>query len=649
MQWEEEMKEIEKYTFQKIEKHFEKEDLNKKDVDENENALVLITRKGYWLFKQIQKSERIRQLIKERNVDIITDRYVLKENYEWVQGKNICIFDDTVTNGNNLFFFYSILRKHRAKKVVPLVCSASTEFFKKKADESKLLQYRRAHRNSLMLEREMEENCKEEFFDFKKALEYERILTPDEIALFSKRELLWFQKETEPMVMDLPVFRYKDAERKEKIVLSEEEYAKICEWSKDWEFVENNYHELDEIVNCDFFQLNDSLLYGKIKDLFFNFIVKCKWYPLEDGRIQMVFIPFAMIKSIDFLGIWKYFKILLEGTDYYKEVYKQLGEENLEKELDEMFIINKMKKNHNLCRGIYRAVVFSLSNYIACRFREKIRNDIGMELFLDEEYLKENSKKEFYKTFLKEYEEFNEEEYLSKVDTCRFINLMPYVNKNIVFDGKREIADSNKIELYVRERILSTRYEKNIYKKRIVTIEDLEYELEERFLFRSDAEKKMYLTKALILLLELSCSGNELMVSNENEMIYRGFKAGENSEILMAAGGKWIYPYIYAYYFLVNEDFYVKHFDMFASWIMARFEKAGYTDTLISSENLRYFLRYYQGMEKEHLYEQIMSKSYLINSDVERNGKEDRYERFFGENAFISVCEWGDKIHGGIY
>lgn len=643
-----EKKHIEEYIVKLIEKYFVSADLEQDGQEKTaKNVLILITRKGYWLFKHISKSKRIQNLIEERKVVFVTDRFILKESYGWVKGKNIYIFDDTITNGNNLFFFYSIFKKHGAREVIPIVYAASTEFFKKKSDESKFLQYRRAHRSTFMLEKYPEAKCEQEFKDLKKVLKYAKILTPDEVALLSIRELLWFQEGTEPMVMDLPVFRYSNRECTESIIISKEQYSKICEWNREWEFIKNTYEELDSVINCDFFQLNDLLLYEKFKNLFFNFVVKCKTHQLDDERIQIVFIPFAMIKSSDFMGTWQCFKELLYGTEYYNEVYSKIPKSDEEGNIDDSDIISYMKRNHNFCTGIYRAVVFSLSNYIAYRFQEKIHNDIGIDLYLDEEYLKNNSNSKFVNTFLQEYKQFDKETYLSKIRRSSFVNKPIRLKLNSSFVEKKEAVDINKIELYVRERILRTRYIKNTYEKGIVTIEDLEDELEERFYFNSDVEKRIYLTKILILLLELSCSGNDIRVSNENKTIYRGFKAGENSEILMAPGGKWIYPYVYAYYFYADEDFFKDNFGDFKSWVVTKFTESGYMNTIISSENLQYFLRYYEGIEKEHLYEQVMSKCYLLDDYLKK--KDTVYGRFFVENAFSSVFEWGDRIYGRTY
>lgn len=613
--------------------------------------LVLITRKGYGLIKTMMKLETDWvENLRESSVRYISDRYVLKlvSADEEIAGKNIIIFDDTITNGNNMFYYYCMFKKKKAAQVIPQVLVASTEFLSKMAKHNKEV----SRGNSKYIEEAKREEFKRiykaeddlEHFpellnDFYRDFRYRMVMPADDVAEFSIQETLWFQENLNPMVMDLPVFRYEDEKKEREIILTEEEFKRICTSTSKWQFVKNSYNVLDQEVRCDFFQLNDELIYRQFHNLFFNFVVKCKFIECEQG-IKIVFIPFAMVKSGTMIDVWRCFQGLLGDTEYYKYICAHL---EIKDTLDEGAIVSALGHDHNISRGVFRAVIFSLSNYIGYLFQKKLTEEIGKTIYFDTEYLRDHCDDAFVRTFETEYLTMDGNEYIKKIATVK--NSGSSIVLPIEYDGisGKEIASEQNVELCVRERILTGRHGEKPRKFKIATIEGLEEELDRKYRFDSREQKRLYLTKTLIRLLEISCCGNEIVVDNEDSMIYRGFRAGENSEILMEDGLKWVYPYYYAFYYYQNGVFFVKNYKKFKQWLRDRFYSQEYVNTLISQISLEFYIRYFDMVKDNNLHEQILNKAYLLRDYWEDNVTDECKD--FVQQAFLSVKKWGDQIH----
>lgn len=622
--------------------------IKKESEEKGENiVLILITRKGYWLFKHMARSEKIQKLLDGVPVKYYSDRYVLKDfDFEIVRDKKVYIFDDTICHGNNMFFFFYAFKKHGAKEVRPLAYIASTAFFNNNQLEERKQAYLRLHRDEWILDSDVTRAVEILSEEFEKCLEYEFFLAPDDVSRFSMLEMVCFQKDIEPMVMDLPVFRYMDEEQKKEIVLSEKQFETLKMPSARWEFVENVYQELDCPIQCDFFQLKNSDLYERYGNLFFNFIVKCKYQRCENG-VRVIFIPFAIIKSADFLSTWNCFKSLLQKSSYYdkieKYLYKKLAKEQNDDLTDED-IVTAMRQNHNMCRGIFRALIMSLSNYIAKLFQEKVTRDIGMTFYFDEKYMFENNYPELVDTVFDEYKNLKPDSYMLKLSSCDLEN-NDIQNR---FDSREDKvqATEDRIESYVRNRIVRSKGAKGHKRNRIVTIEDLQKEVEMKFYFETKGQERLYLTKALILLLELSCSGNEIMVDNDRNIIYRGFKAGENSTVAVMYDMFWVYPYVYTWFLYGGKNFFYEYFESFSCFLYDYFREREYIDNLIDNSAFLSYIDYFRMVGKDGIYEQIMNKRYLLDNYY--SGNEANYISAFVKDAFDKTYEWGDRVRAKI-
>ena len=114
------------HTIDKIEEYLEKL-INEYEI----NIIIEITRKGYWVTKLADRkvNRRLSKLMKNKKIRRISDRYLMKcLDFDEFKDKSILIFDDTMNNGNLLFFYYALLKEKGAKKVIPCVYALNTHY-----------------------------------------------------------------------------------------------------------------------------------------------------------------------------------------------------------------------------------------------------------------------------------------------------------------------------------------------------------------------------------------------------------------------------------------------------------------------------------------------------------------------------------------
>lgn len=616
--------------------------------------LVLITRKGYWLFANVCESLTRSKSIEDKedffnNFNICTDRRILKDfaasflNAGQGKAAPLYIFDDCISDGTNMFYFYCYFRSQGVLNVFPRVYAVSTSFLltlRKEPDLRKITEV-----NNLLFadnDNNQLETVKKYFEEFRKQIQYDTILAPDDIARFYIQEMYWFQDAANPMVMDLPVFyKWEKNGVQKDIILSKEEFHSICSPSGMWEFVTNQYDGLEPALRCDYFQLNDEQLYEKFADLFFNFIVKCKYYFYDQEHLKVVFVPFAIVKSASIEKVWECFKNLLGDRKIYHIIIQYIGDSDP---------LEKMSEDESLSIAVFRAIIYSLSDYIGFLFYKKILFATGNYLCYDMRYLQFSCDMGFISSMEEEWKDFFKNPfdgitYEDKINQCKFKS-----NKKVesvlsdINDIDKEEASERKIELLVREELIRAKRNFCFSKEnKIITIESLERNIETKYLFDSVYKKRLYLTKALLLLLDTSCSGNDIVVSKNKEMILRGFRAGKNSEILLPKGLKWVYPYFFAFYYFKGIQFYKQNYRYFCKKFFDYFiEKDYFEKGFIEKEVFGFYCRYFWIDENEisDLDEIITNGKYILD-ECERSVE----YKIYVDDAFQLVKGWGEKMN----
>lgn len=643
---------------------------------------VFITRKGYWVFREAIKgsdvSDNFKDIFRINTDDLTTadenvssmcelsrnyctDRYIFKQtSFEFLRGrKKIVLFDDSITDGYNLLRHYAEINKRLGEiyveeekpRIIPMVLAANTEFLG----------------NGLNLsEKDLESDIFKSYnlYELRKAIEnikrdiiYEYLLSPEDIARLCIEETKIFQKHLSPLVMDLPIYDSVKNDDKDNnpektvspIHLSTEEFERLCAFDNRWEYIKNPYNVQGQEICCDYFIYNDYFLSQRFEKFFMNFVVKIK-YNITDAGVDAVFIPFAMVKSCSFSDMWRCFSKLFYGTSYYNEITSYLDKKAEGGNVGEAAvyyedILNNKEKygiDDNLYRGAYRAIISSISMHLMRVFSQRLKAiaDIDVE-YNKKHFLESNSHvyvRSVYESVYGSKGDRTISDYAEIISKIRLSN-SPLSSSALNIGDNLIKATYENVEYEIRDLIVQR---KN--KGQILLIEDMEDAIVGKFSFETQTQKDRYLTRTIILLLELSCIGNEVHIDSDKKIILRSFRHGENCENLMPVGIKWIFPYIFALYYYKNDEFFCKNFSDFSEWLYNEFDINGYFETHVSQDEFEYIMTYFKGIDPKRLNRQIQNKLHYL--DDYREDNEQSPIKYFMERAFSKTTTWSEAVCG---
>lgn len=637
-------------------------------LKENWDSLLLVTRKGYWIYKTLMDDDAWQTLKDEapqvyddivtKKKTIYTDRYLNKcFDINEFKGRRIYIFDDTMTHGSNLFFYFSFLTKEKIE-VTPSVYALSTEYPSEQSNQRLINEFQRVIRND-------EENYNLEsdgrrFLDrFNQSLMYKVRLAQENIARLSIYETEVFNENLCPLVIDLPILScmrirgrytipaYMNSGTGEGIIMTRDSFEKLTENTSEWTFHPNRF-EGNYLDNCSSYFTNCTIDTGNLSKAIHDIVIKCK-YKTEGDYVRAVFVPFAIFKSMDFADVISSFSIMWGDTGHGKEIYKYinsvLNEERQEDiRTDENMSPNSskvkkiLKDNHNLCRNLYRSIIFYVSAYAGALFKEYVFNKIGIELDYDWEFMKESMSESFIASFKELIREKSEYDFKKCFIQVPPVEAVPAPGISLVKNGEKKNAKKEHVEKYIRKRIIFKRNNttSNLM-NRVYIFENIERDLSREFTFNDGTEAKSLLTMVLLDMLENSRLGNEIFIDNQKEVVYRGFKSGENSEVLFYKGMEFFFSYIYAFYYL-NKEEYERKFQRLIDKMDIYFKEREYTDYLLSKDDMRFYEDYFGGLKGYRLDEQISNKKYVLDRYW------DLYDtsglRQFIDQAWNNVCVW---------
>ena len=601
---------------------------------EHWDLFVLINRKGYWDYK-IFFPDGFKSKLEDREMRIVSDRYLEKcsreELEKFVKGKTVGIYDDSLTNGSNLFYYFLLCKAAGADKVIPMVYALNNTF---PSENSKKLMRRETQRirDTEFWKNKNEDDLIEEFIA---KIKFRVLLDNCETERMSRWQTVLFQKNVSPLVMDLPIINRMDGNQEKKIILSLEQLNKLKQSAEGrWQYIENIYYGLSEPVMASYFQYEDTLLERVFPNLFFNFVVKCKYEKCkeDDGYVRVVFTPFAIARSTIFESMLDCFCILFEGTAYKEEIFKGC--------LEEDFVNEKMEKDDNVCNALYRAVIYRISSYIGKKFQAFVSDVLGLRVEYDWEIMEDNFDAAFIETH-REWEQLFDEYafHMQLLQYCDDVRIWPIREKE-VDNVEKEKATQEKIDNHVRMRLIEKKKAiDSPLDERIYTFEAIESELDNRFSFEDDRERKTMITSTCIRFLETNSFSNYIFVNSEEHILYRGFRYGENSEILLHENLWFFYVYLHAYYDSAMGKL-KDGYQSFMQYLEEFFRKRGYIGNWITESGF-YFLKDYFGKfeEEEELAEEIARRRYLVENN--ENGLEDSVQAGFVREAEFIMQQWG--------
>lgn len=650
-----------KFIFQeKMREHFEKI-LNSEGWDN----LVLITRKGYWVYKLMNDHTDQKHKVLFQHRKVYNDRYITKcLDMSEFEGKRVWVYDDSMTTGTNLFFFFSYLKKHKAE-VTPIVFGLSAEYSRETSEKLLKREFLRVCRGENWSEEEIEKRALEDIELFDSKLQWEVMMSAEDIATLCSDEVQFFHDCLCPMVIDLPILAcmkkadetftvpaYMNEGTSEGIVISLEQFEKLKSSDPEWEFCEKEVNTETIRVNCSYFRYKNSLFWAGVSPAIHDLIIKCK-YRIEGDQVRVVFVPFAIFRSMSFHDLICCFLGLFKDTEYGDMISEYIAEElpdaivKIKQEglAESPEIYDLLKKNHNLCRNIFRSIILYTSDVLGDLFRNYVFRLTGIEMAYDWEIMDDA----FSKKFKNAFQNISEKRKIDERVNCliHVKNVSPIDMESSVHEQKVK-ASEEEVEIFVLDSVIRKRRkdDSNI-RNRVYTIESMQAELEQYFLFKSTEEEKSFLTRSICSLQETSRFGNEIYVDNEKECIYRGFRYGENSELLFLTGMEYVCAFVVAFYCYILVEkageggypgTYKRLYSRFAQKLEEHFKTENYFSHIINQRVFEFLIQYFGSIPDDKLEEQIMNKRYVLKNY--RYPEKERGLKVFVDRAFQLVPQW---------
>lgn len=596
---------------------------------------VLINRKGYWDYKITALDAKLK-----KSQIVYSDRMLEKlpnqELNRLLKDSRVVVYDDSLTNGSNLFFYFLLCKAAGAREVLPVVYALNTSFPSERSRDLMRREAQRFQRGIPPFSQTVEELIDE----FVGKIRWRVLLNTHDIDRMSIWQTVLFQRRLSPLVMDLPIFnRESSSPVQGKITISKDEFTKLCSCAdKRWKFVENEMKGLDETIRACYFHFESKLLNDHFKSLFHDFVVKCK-YNFVNDMVEVVFTPFAIVKSISFEDVIQCFLIFFKGTSYGENILHNFPD-IVEGDLSDLQA-DALKKDHNLCRALFRAVIFQLSDYIGRQFQQYVANSIGVQIEYDWDIMKDNFSYDFIETEKKLYEAFNDEEFRNKVYKYNGHSKIFPLEAMTQFPQYKVKATCEKINCYVRSRIIDKKKSVDIsLSERIYTFETMEYEVDNTFYFSNDLERQEYLTRTCLLFLETNSFSNFIYVDDADRTIYRGFRYGENSEILLHDSLWLFYAYLWGLYDTFGIRDLKKHYDTLMGKVKNFLSKQGYINLWISEDGFAFLKNYFGNLNERELGSEIRRRSYWLNCTNITNRKEKLIKSRLIDEAINTIREW---------
>ena len=607
-----------------------------------ENApVIFMCRKAYWLYRILrcyshEWDEKYSKLV------ILSNRLIIKEP-EMLLNKGyqvVYVFDDTVNTGRSLYQIYKILKAMKPEFEVRLVVACAPE--SKEALKEKLIAQEKGENPELI----------EEFFE---ALSIGYYVNIDEIGWISSQEIYMYQRELIPYVIELPFMKEKTDTKIVQwtdrnpytISFKKEVFKSLCTSGTQWDYVDNSYFwpdrlengKIDRVIHCGFFHYHNIYVDKALGDYTPELIVKCRYEETEEGKIQAVFTPFAVMDSISMEDAWKMFSCFYMKTDYFrkkKEVYDFLQRSNDKTE-------EHRQSREQLGIAVFRANVFFFSLYVYRVFERMVSRVINCSLVLDDEYMKESFSEDFIK-YVDKVSKWEPEEFLNKIRHLEPVSKISVKNQ---FRNIRYVYIKNDVEgmlAQVRLEILRRKREKaeNIF----IPIEEIKDYVFKKTYDRDLKTRKQILLSIILQMTDQSVIGNSLRVDDENQ-IYRGYRYGENSDVVL--------PFRNTYVQFVVETFYdncrmISGYDsdkarqMYFKLIAVMFhelkawvEEQNYLDVFVSRQELEWGSLYYSD-EQADMDTLINNKTMLMKDE-----RDAIMEMFFRRWIDDFSNSWGDN------
>lgn len=497
------------------------------DVNNNpskKNAVLLLnTRKGYWIYKVFEKNTE-----DVHDIELYSDRYVRKiVNVSKLKDKFIYLVDDSLSQGESLLETYRLLNELGIdqKMIFPVVYALSFDI----DIAEKVENARRAGQSSEVY--------------FWEKLNYFIRMSDTEIGDLCMKQTEVLQKEGIPFVIDLPFFydvRTDDFAMDFKIQMTKGQIEKLKNGDDRWQFHENSYvFNEKEMFPSFIIQMKDTNLIQITSQFAVDFVIEGIYVEREQNDIQVILIPFAILRSMD--------------KDYLCELWENLFFDCKNPEyLVETDELTDDSVSQNILRGRYRECVYFLSMYVGECFRNYMKSAIGIELEYNYHIMEDHYPEEFIKIVhkLNEKMRYDSEIVYKRLKTIseKRNTVKENYGQLCLIKGEREPYNASKAyKMLVQElrnkknRYLQWRKEPDgMIMDPVLSIEEIKSLMRYSFSFQSLEQEQYALTCSIVTMLNLSICSNKIIICKDG-VIKRGFRYGENSDLLL--------PFLHLYYF----------------------------------------------------------------------------------------------------
>lgn len=562
-----------------------------------QGVVVFLSRKGYWLYRVFRKYNPWGEDLFQ-GVTIVSDRYVVKWVNESWHKKNIFIVDDTLTTGTAMFTIYQKMKQQypEADVVTVAMFSLMTKSELKEKYEKRV--------------EEKEQDAGELMEDYQKFLDslmFGEISLPADLGWLSYNQIALFQKLLTPYVVDLPLLQ-----NKKGTTISSEKFQRLKGIKSGWQYEDNSYKLYDieiaeenvESVYCGFFQCTNPFLLQSMGKYVFQMVVKCRYENLQDGSTELIFTPFAVLKSMEWLDALKICLELYKGTSFGEYLLRKLDGGGKEEEKYGILI--------------YRSIVYFLSIYGGELFREALKSDYQInDIIFNVELLQENSEKVFIETIEEIIKTWTEKDYRDRIYASGMVSP---VGEPIEYTDERKLTEEMARTVYFKM------YQEVIERKRadgsdgFVSLEDLFISAESVMPELPKTARLKLFMKALLQMLDQSVLGNRLIC--EHRYISRGFRFGENSDVAIPFYNEYIYGGVLELYtrcrrIYANDSWKEKFFEgirLLLRGIETRARNNGYLNLFFSEWELQCNQWYFSNRGgKEDFHSLVENKSFRLN------------------------------------
>lgn len=566
------------------------------------DTVIFVSRKSYCLFLLLREKNEIRV----GSNPIYVDRLIMKSyKPEFYRGETVYLVDDTISTGSHLAeVCREVIKRTDYKKIILKVFAKEKQF-----DEDEYVAQNFADVNKvIMIETKIE-------------------METSQKLRFSSIETLIYHQENIPYFIELPYLAEDNVSDLDYVTLQEEEY-RMLQRSRSWKFYkcDQSGYRQNLIENAVIVMENG--FSNLFPEFIYDFVIRVQIVTNPDKTRNVIFSPFAILKSVRFEELEGYFFDIFRGTEYAQSISRQKGD-----------LGAKYEFYHY--KALYRAVVYVFSYYIGLQFIDFLDSNVIHRKLV---FQRKNDKFCYEKMFIEAVDEIfvhgSEKFFLPAFLYKGFTNVEM---RNSIISLFSSIGKYGRLESDFRTTYhylwalfndlredASVKNTKNESLRKFLSIEELQNAVS-LSCFTSDYEIKDVLTCSICCMLEQSKISNEITYDEEKRVIYRGFKYAENSEAVFDVAEKAFYAAASSYLKKVHEDNYEKKYKKFLSVLKEFFIHNRLLGSVITMDEFQIYSEFYRRQSNKKKMERL---EFLIENKIPTYIK--------GVSDHIDKIDWND-------